>query len=369
MIKLIAIAASTVLAVITVDAQITITQADLPQAGYTYLTYTDTTPSVTLGSPSATAQSWNYSSLGQDYPSVPTYGLTSWTPYASSFPTSNIYTYGPAALYSSLAGGAPVGSQGMNKGYMFWRTEVTGFYTVGFRADSGAYANVNVQVTPNELLIGTPTTYNSTFNNTSAWTFPMAINSADYDTFYTSRTVKTLTTDAWGDITTPAGYFPSVIRIHEYLVKVDSVYIKQNNITIYSMELLRDTANNYLFMANGVNYPISIVHANAANTITSVEYYSGTIASVGENTSNGTSIAYPSPCREECKISLPAGFSNGSRMQFTLIDVTGKVVRREDAEGNEFITFLRGDLETGMYIYTITNKNGEVVSGKLNITQ
>lgn len=353
------------LTVVALPAQITITQNDLPEIGYTYVTYTDTTPSITLGNPSASAQTWNFSSLGQDYPSVPTYGATSWTAYQSAFPASNMYTYGPAALYSSLAGGAPVGSQGMNKGYMFWKTDATGFYTVGFRADSGTYSNVNVQVSPNELLIGTPATYNTVFNNTSAWTFPMNINPADYDTFYTSRTVKTLTTDAWGDITTPTGYYPAVIRIHEHLVKVDSVYIRFNNVLIYSQEFLRDTANNYLFMANNLHYPVSIVHADAQNAVKSVEYYSATYTSIPEPDAQQSSV-YPNPCNEYAYITLPGAF-NGNAVQVSIYDCTMRLISISEMTYASQVVLPVGDMENGMYTYIITGQNGVRTTGKLQI--
>jgi len=362
------VSAAALLTVLLAPAQITITQNDLPQSGYTYLTYTDTTPTVTPGVPSAVAQTWNFSSLSPDYPSVPTYGATSWTPYASAFPASNIYTYGPAAMYSSLAGGAPVGSQGMSKGYMFWRTDNSGFYTVGFRADSGIYSNVNVQVSPNELLIGTPATYNSVFSNASSWTFPMNLYPADPDTFYTSHTVKTLTTDAWGDITTPAGYFPQVLRIHEYLVKTDSVFVRYNNVLIYSAELIRDTANNYLFMANAVHYPVSIVHADAQNTVSSVEYYSGVIASVNNtDAASASATVFPNPFSDNCRILLPEGFSTDGQVDFVLYGITGEISRQEDMQAGESILFSGADLEAGMYLYSIINKEGEVISGVLNI--
>ncbi len=356
------------LAGFSATAQITITETDLPQAGNTYLVYTDTTPSIALGTPSATAQSWNFTSLSPDYPSVPTYGYTSWTPYASAYPASNIYTYGPAALYSSLAGGAPVGSQGMSKGYMFWRTDYSGFHIIGFRADSGSYSQVNVQDNPSELLIGTPATYGTAFNNTGAWTFPMNINPADYDTFYTSRTVKTLTSDAWGDLTTPSGYYPAVLRIHEHYVKTDSVYVRFNNILVYSMEVLRDTANNYIYMANGLHYPVSIVHADAADSVSSVEYYSGVFTSVAQESPRTMSAeVYPNPLTDRCIIGLPGNFAGNGTVQLVVSDLAGRVVRNENHAANSFIEFEAGELPAGIYTYVIINNGGEKISGKLNI--
>ena len=351
-------------------SQITITENDLPQGGYTYLVSTDTTPSILVGAASASAQSWNFTSLSEDYPSVPTYGFTSWTSFAAAYPASNIYTYGPAALYSSLAGGAPVGTQGMNKGYMFWRTDYNGFHIIGFRADSGTYSNVNVLDNPTELLIGTPATYGSSFSNTGRWVFPMNLNPADYDTFYVSRITKTLTSDAWGDITTPAGNFPSVLRIHEYYIKTDSVYIRFNNNPVYSMEFLRDTANNYLFMANGVHYPVSIVHADAYNTVKSVEYYMGVIASA-ENlpVENGTPAVFPNPFRTSCIIEIPKDFPEGESIRMTVMDATGRIVSENEYPSCTQINFEKNNLQSGLFIFSIRNKNGKTLCGKLNITE
>src|SRR5690606_29971421 len=114
-------------------AQDTISIQSLPQAGWTYVVSNDSTTHYVIPNASTVAQNWDYSNLQEDYPKVPTYDSTVFTAYAGTFPTSNLYTYGPAALYSGLFGSAPVGSQGFNKGYMFWKADSTGFWTEGFR--------------------------------------------------------------------------------------------------------------------------------------------------------------------------------------------------------------------------------------------
>lgn len=336
------------------SAQITITSADLPQAQYTYVTATDTTPTINNGAPFSSAQAWNFSSLMSDYPSVPTYGITSWTAYASAFPASNIYTYGPAAMYSSLAGGSPVNSQGMNKGYMFWKTDATGFWTVGFRADSGSYSNTNVTLNPFELLIGTPCTYGSAFNNTSRWEFPMNIIPTDVDTYYVSRTVKTLTCDAWGSLTTPTGNFPSVIRVHEYLIKVDSVYAKMGSVVVTSLEILRDTLNNYMYLANGIGYPVSIVHADVNNTVTSVEYYTGTWMSTEQTPGPQQAGLFPNPASNSVTLLLP----ETSNYTIHINDMTGRTVLTQASAGMDCIKIDVAELPEGVYIVNCCGVNG-----------
>lgn len=353
-------------------SQITITGANLPQSGYTYFTATDTTPSVSLGIPGPGSQLWNFSSLLMDYPSMPTYGYTSWTPYASAFPTSNIYTYGPAALYSSLFGGAPVNSQGMNKGHMFWKCDNSGFFAVGFRADSGTYANVNVNYNPAELLIGAPCTYGNSFNNTGRWELPMNVNPSDVDTFYVCRTVKTITCDAWGSLTTPFGTFPDVIRQHEYVIRYDSAYAKLGNTVITSMELMRDTSNNYIYLSNTLSYPASIIHADANNNIKDAEWYIGVATGVSDIPVQENKInIFPNPVSSVATIEYL--LDKPDEVEVQLQNALGKVFsilpKQKLSSGKHSIPLLTKDLSPGVYFVSIY-KTGAVsvykivVSGK-----
>ncbi len=347
------------------NAQITITVADLPQIGDTYFTSTDTTPTISLGAPSASFQSWNFSALTQDYPSFPTYGNTASTAFASVYPTSNIYTYGPAAMFSSLYGSTAVAGQGMSQGHMFWRTDNSGLWIEGFRADSGTFGGMNIHENPTELLIGTPATYGTSFNNSGKYILPMNQNVSNQDTFYVNRVSKTLTTDAWGSITTPGGTYPNVIRIHEYDWKVDSAYIKVGTVTVYSMEISRDTLNNYIFMANGVHYPVCIVHANKNNVVKSVEYYTLTIHNLGinEHALANDVVAYPNPFTTSCTILIPKSYSvNDASLQ--LFDITGKQVYACSLKSN-LVDVKNENYTAGLYFYIIRNAEGKELKGKL----
>lgn len=343
---------------LNLNAQITITIADLPQPSHTYYTSTDTTPSISLGSPGSIAQSWDFSSLSEDYPSVPTYGLTSLTPYAGVFTTSNIYTYGPAALYSSLSGGAPVSSQGMNKGYMFWKTDVSGFWTIGFRADSGSYANTNVHYAPSELLIGTPCTYGTGFINYGRWEFPMNKVTTDVDTYYVSTVDKTLNGDAFGDLTLPSGNYANVLRIHEHVVKVDSVYAKFGSTTVYAMELLRDTLNNYIYMANSIGYPLSIVHADVNNIVKNVEYYNLTLT-LGNNEVNSAIQdeikIYPNPVDDF--INFIINTNSNTKISYAITDISGRIIMNHSENlflsANNPIRLNLNKLNKGTYFLTV----------------
>jgi len=351
------------------SAQITITSADLPQAGYTYLTNTDTTPSISLGTPSANSQSWNFSSLTSDYPSVPTFGLTSTTPYSSIFSASNIFTYGPAAWFGGIYGGAPVGSQGMAKGHMFWKTDNTGYRIVGFRSDSGTYAGINVIENPMELLIGTPCTYNTSFSNTARWELPVGnVNQADPDTFYVSHISKTLTADAWGSLTTPYSTFNNILRVHEYLIKIDSAYYKSGTTVVYSMELMRDTSNNYLYLANGINYPAARVHSDKNNIVKNVEYYNGFIlAGINDHSDFGNNEVrnFPNPFSEETTLKIMDLAVGVKEYKLMLYDAFGKEVSPSIVRCSEGFKIHRGNLPSGFYLYKVVGNAGLIQTGKI----
>jgi hypothetical protein len=280
--KKLALIFASALMILTSKAQITITDADMPQSGRANIVAYDTTTNVNIGSPSATAQVWDFSSLLMHYNKLAIYSPTTpYQAYADTFPGSNIYTWGPSIFFTSFYGGAPVDVN--NWGYMYWKTDVDGFHIVGFRGDCGPnYGYMNVHEGPQELLMGTPATYNAQFPDSARWVLKFNKNSADVDTVYKSIRNKTLTVDAFGTLTTSlgTGTTKQVLRVHEYVTEVDSIeaetFFAGNPYTVPIFQL-HDTLNNYYFWANDLNYPMAIVHCDKNNVVKDVEYITDTV--------------------------------------------------------------------------------------------
>lgn len=335
--------------------QINFTSADLQEAGKTYVTKTDTVTIVDIGNASPTAQAWDFSSLLMHYMSGPTFELTSSTPYAGDYPNSDLYTYGPAIMFGGFYGGAPVSSQGMDNGYMFWRKDVTGFWTEGFMADEGPYAGKKVWTVPQEMILGTPATLGTNYPNFSQWTLDYSDNALDVDTLYKSSVDKTQECDAWGSLITPTATYPDVLRIHESGVKVDSVFATLGGNPVYSIELVRDTFNNYIFVTNGIHYPLALVKCDKNDQIRSIEYYfTQGAADLSENDKNQFAKVFPNPAENLINIQL----SDESQLNstFTIFTNEGKMVGTTII--NEWNAKLCIDhLESGIYNYSITNGN------------
>lgn len=345
-------------------SQITFTSADLQESGKTYITKTDTLTSVNLGTASASAQNWDFSTLLMHYMSGPSFDLTSNTPYTTDYPNSNLFTYGPAIMFGGFFGGAPVSEQGMDNGYMFWRKDATGFWTEGFMPDEGPYAGKKVWTVPQEMILGTPATLGTSYPNFSQWTLTYDDVPTDYDTVYVSTVNKTQDCDAWGTLTTPTNTYSDVLRIHEYGVKVDSAKSFMNGNLLLSLEISRDTFNNYIFVTNGIHYPLALVKADKNNVIRSIEYYfmQGFLGTETLIESASVNI-YPNPSEGILTIDVASIIEDQS--EIVLTDSYGKVVKTHaliQSQTQLDCTMLR----SGVYFYTVITGQ-EKETGKIII--
>ncbi|NVO03128.1 MAG: T9SS type A sorting domain-containing protein [Bacteroidetes bacterium] len=249
-------------------AQITVTGADLPQAGKIYLVGNDTIGNINIGTANTSAQTWNFNSLVNNYPKIASYSsVLPYHQFGPNFPDANLFTYGPAFMFSSFIGAGPFDIT--KWGYMYWKTASDGFKIIGFRTDYGM-GQTNVSQNPQELLMGTPSTLNSVYNNSPRWVINLNGNNTNPDTSYIINLKKTMTCDAWGTLNTIYGS-NQVIRVHEYSTRIDSINYIISGITIPVMQI-KDTINNYHFWANGIGYPLAIVHCDKNNIVKDVEF-------------------------------------------------------------------------------------------------
>ncbi|MBI5218865.1 MAG: T9SS type A sorting domain-containing protein [Bacteroidia bacterium] len=257
----------------TLRSQVTITGADLPSSGKGFIISMDTTTSVNIGSPSATAQNWNFQGLQNHGIKFAAYSANHpYLPYYSTFSQANIYLFGYAGLYGCLTGGLPLYAS--FKGYTYLKSDSAGLQIIGFRNDK-LYNNTPVLESPTEMLMKTPFSYDSTYSNFSRWTYFQNLNPYDIDdTLFVFRITKTFTVDAFGTIYTPYDTF-SVIRVHEYVITADSIEIKFMGTTYACIPFGIDTVNNYYFWAKDVGFPVAKASCDKYNNLKSIEYISG----------------------------------------------------------------------------------------------
>jgi hypothetical protein len=334
----------------TASAQITITGLDIPLPGDTFMLYVDKTPSVSLGTAQPTAQYWNFNGLTNDSVQYASYGVTANMSFGPSFPASNLFTWGPAALY----GGPGNPSPGTGTGYMLFSSSDTGMYVVGYRANYDGSGEKNVFQNPRELLIPVPATYGYNSNTNSSWNIYENYNPGNYDTLYVSKTNKILTIDAWGALTTPYDSFPSVLRLHELSVTVDSVFIKVSGVTVYSLEWRRDTVNKYSFINNGARHPVTVAYCSPSGVLERVEYLSWSQLPVSENFQSEGLKVWPVPANDRISLDLPSN----EVYTITVFDLQGRIIlEKENLTGNENILDC-SSWPVGNYLIDVRGKNG-----------
>ena len=329
--------------------------SDLPYNGLNVLLAVDTLTNVSLGN-SGVSQSWNYSALSPTYMKFAIYDASSSTPYAATFPLSNIFTYGPAMMFGSLFGTAPVGSA--SNGYVFWESDNTGLWATGFRTDTGPFAGINVVYDAKELLIGVPASYESVFNNTSKWILALNRNTSDLDTFYVRRCTKTITADACGSLTTPHGFYQNVLREHEYVTSIDSIYIKLNNNIVTAIEFRRDTLNNYIYLSSGIGYPACIVHADKDLNVMNVEYYYGEYNGVNNKKPEDKQyLIYPNPSEGKMTIEF---FNGNIQNKILIYNSVGSLVWQNVLSGSK-VNLDISNLPKGIYFIRSINKDNNII--------
>jgi hypothetical protein len=255
--------------------QISIDADDLPQAGTAYILGSVNNPGIDISASSQTAQNWDFSGIQSTMTKFAVYSSTQpYHQYKDDFANANLYTYGPAFLFSGFFGGAPVDQT--EWGYAYWNSDADGFKVIGFRGDYG-FGDENVYEDPSELLMGVPATLNSTFTDTSRWSIQVDRDLTDgTDSIYVSTVQKTIEVDAFGTLTTDFGTF-DVIRAHEYFIGIDSL--------IYSTALgsyayvMYDTLHNYYFWADSIGFPIASIYCDSVNDPTNLEFISNTFPS------------------------------------------------------------------------------------------
>ncbi|NMD00811.1 MAG: T9SS type A sorting domain-containing protein [Bacteroidales bacterium] len=332
------------------NAQVTIQQSSLPAPGDTFAYIVDQNPSIAFNYIQTNA-TWNFTALQNDTVKYASYGITSQLPFASNFPNSNLYTYGPGILYGGLGGAAPYYN---NFGHMLFASNNTGFYTVGFRSDFG-FGMTNVLVQPNELLMKVPFAYNDSVYQESSWEINYNAIPTDYDTLYKRYNFKTLVAKGYGTLITPYGTFNNCLAVEEYLRFYDTIYVKYGTMTLYKTLAQTDTMLTvHVWSENKVNALLTAYYNPQTLACTAIEYLNyEDLNHVEPITINEHGHLYPNPVKagENCSLSFPA-----DAVSVTTID--GKISQHISVQNNQIK--IPQNLKQGEYILTVF-KNNKIV--------
>jgi hypothetical protein len=271
-------------------AQITITSADLPDAGDSIkLSITNNIGSAdaTLTGPNYT---WDFSAL------TPNNGRFEKFDSPSTFPIPYNYIFNPTN--TSYGKNNPQKTGTIAPGYSI--DAAYDFYketTVNFRQIGAAYT---INGTPMPFMYSQfDTIYRFPLNymNTDSCNYKFGLGVPTFG-YYGEKGHRVNIVDGWGSITTPYGTFDA-LRVKSTVTAIDTIYYSALS---FGLTLPARTTHEYKWLATGLKIPLLEIDANVTGTseVISNVAYIDSVSRVGisEITGINNLSVFPNPARE-----------------------------------------------------------------------
>jgi hypothetical protein len=332
-------------------AQPTITQADMPVAGTTWLLHSDYNGGQFPISPAGGNQNWNYSSIFLNFDTTSIqFKSPAVTPtaYQQAFPNANLVDYDPGSGYTS-----------------FYRVDNSGFYLDGYYIVSGSGPAEVLDPSPDALIVPTPISFNGTRTHTSRSSF-IDNQTGEKNVSYTYTTVLA---DAYGSLTLPSGTFPNVLRVKQFSYHIDTIYSNVNgNWVAIQTKGPYDSLNTYTWLQNGNNSYLMELGEDPQNPGISIPYFANYFTSTVLSAPSPLGIPqiqpYPNPATTLIRIPVE---TQGAE-QLLIFNVLGKPVTTESVRGINNLVFGTSHLPAGAYSYRLQGKGGaELQKGNFTV--
>ena len=154
----------------------------------------------------------------------------------------------------------------------------------------------------------------------------------------------TVTADGWGTLITPSGTYTNVLRVHTHVNEVYDYGV---------MGQIPQTADQYLFIAPNVHYPIgAITWGDQDGSPFSGGIWSTTAVGINEvNASLYKLSVYPNPANDVTSFSYT--LKELSSVAISVMDQTGRIVQKSDDEmlqpGKHIFELDAATLSNGIY--------------------
>ncbi len=337
------------------SAQITLSQSDLPYVGLTVMTATDSTSTFVPGAAGA-SQSWNFGTAKKQLTDKILFLDPSTTKYASVFSKAN--------LCDSTAGKTNTGA--VINGYDFFNInssvfEVEGSEQIVPYKTSGITVTFQVEINLNPEFVqaNLPGVYGEKFNGVSRGEQKQAKSLIIYDSVKIQTNITYFdTVDAWGTITLPTGIF-NVLRKNHHEVDVDSVSEHSSGGSWGAPTITTTPYHQYQWFTNGAGYILAEMNVNPSTGAYENLIWDTTAMPLGINelSYNSKVITYPNPCSSQITFQVT---SNTQAQFIGVYDITGRLVDNIEMKNNMSVLNTNA-YSSGMYLYTINDKNGNII--------
>lgn len=329
------------------EAQITITQADMPVPGQALVSHNDTAgPTNMIISPPGDNQVWNYAS--------------GWVIGS----TNNLVYQAPenvngSALFPTATVGISTSQNGFSTNF-FYRLTPGSFDVLGGTL-SGSFSTSTITFPTGNTAIQLPLSYGQSFSFTRR---EVVINSYTIPGFYpvkiSNHTTGTTTCDAWGSLTTPAGT-AQVLRIKTRITnELDTQYVDSTN-TGNNWEFFNTTSgappySSFAYYRNGTPSIVMSLKADNASGVIDLDSYSSFTPALTNDIRQEEPLFYPNPAANWFRLIN----NNPENVLVRITDLSGKMVHSCNISGVSLVQINTEGLNPGLYLVEVCDANGGV---------
>ena len=324
---------------VTVNAQITLTQSNLPVAGSAFILGADTTYSANI-TPGGASQNWDYSSLVNASQDTMGFVAISSSPYASSFPLANLAAN---SVKDSI--------------WTFFINNSSGFYINGAypygTTGIAGVTNTALVYNPSQIFAPVPFTFGNTRSDVSR--FRIDIDTLSQHLRLVHRTESALEADGYGSLTLPNGTYPNTLRIKTISTVYDSLFVDLLGIGFYTLlnSSVTQSSNYRWFRNTQPAYLLGLDGDSLGNIMNSSEYLlNGTSTGIEQQAGSANAVAvYPNPAATQINFILPETVKANTFIK--VYNAEGQLVRETLIEGLSGYGFGTSTMENGLYFYSI----------------
>ncbi len=301
--------------------QITLTADDVAFTGLSLSTVQDSLPDASIvAGPGGQDKTWDFSALHShevySFESV----AAEETPYHDKFPSAEIAIIENGETFGYLE----KDEQGLRS---------LGFYG-HFDFEPGVGLDLDVHINPFQSILRFPTTFNDGFNETfqRVIEYDASLTGQQADSIRIVSTVlRTVSYDAYGTLTTPAGTFP-VLRVKETETSTDTLYVLFDGswLTLPSDETVTDISYNFWTKQGGIGYPVASIQADEFGNTVSASWLKDFVSPAKETAEKVRIEIFPNPSAQWLHVELPENF-NG---QLEVYDAGSRMVASQKVESH-----------------------------------
>ena len=344
------------------SAQISITSADMPNAGDSVLISVTTaidTNDITLTGANYT---WDYSTLVPDFQRFEKFDSPSTFPFPFNLLFNPLNTsYGNE---NNILTTLPLPGVSLDMAYDFLKESSTTFRQIG----AGYTINgipLPFLYSSDDVIYNFPVDYLDT--DSCDYKFGLPIPSIGY---YGQKGHRVNVVDGWGTVKTPFGTF-NALRVKSTISAIDTIALDALG---FGTNIPRPLRYEYKWLATAKQIPVLKVDANFVGgniVVTNVEYIDSIIPGVPSLgiadylNNNFNAIVYPNPFVDETTVQYTLAAK--SQMKISITDIVGKTITIVSDELQNIGTYQKNlnvaelDLSQGVYFVILQSPNAKSV--------